>query len=437
MIPLIAFGIMVGTVWGLFDPFVALAALLADTIIRPGDIFPLFAVLHVERMLFVVVVVSMLTHGGKLQVPPLTRTMLLFYIACLASVPLAFWVSNALTNALNFGKTIVESVIASSLIQTRKQLRMYLLLFVGLVGYLAVSTYLQYRAGSFYFAMGVDRPIGLGGAANNPDTLGLTLVLTLPLIALFMTKGNTLSIKLGMIAVAAACLLTTFITGSRGSVLTLILIAGVAALRSRKRWILIPAAVLLGCAIWAALPAQYQTRYLSVEHLKKNGSYALRVISWRGGWHMFLHNPLTGVGIGNYTDANGSKYWPGPGRKVWLDAHSLYFKLLGELGALGVIAFASFVWTFFKVNREMGRRMRAAPERYPPWLRGYPRACNYCILGLLYCGYAYHDLYRDTWYTLAGVSAALFLILQREDGAEAIAPASGEAVPLLAVGAAS
>ncbi len=54
---------------------------------------------------------------------------------------------------------------------------------------------------------------------------------------------------------------------------------------------------------------------------------------------MFESNPITGVGAGNYEFANGTKFWPGEGRKIWLDAHSLYFKILGELGLIGIITF--------------------------------------------------------------------------------------------------
>lgn len=129
---------------------------------------------------------------------------------------------------------------------------------------------------------------------------------------------------------------------------------------------------------------------------------------------MFLHNPLTGIGVGNYVYANGMKYWPAPGRKHWLDAHSLYFKVLGELGLLGMFTFFGFVWYFYRTNSRMRERMRGDPDKYPLWMQYYPTACNIDIIGLLYCGYAYHDLFRDTWYTMAGVSAAMYLILQRE-----------------------
>jgi O-antigen ligase len=185
----------------------------------------------------------------------------------------------------------------------------------------------------------------------------------------------------------------------------------------------LPSLALLLALTWIVLPAQYKVRYASINDLQKDESYQDRLLSWEGGWHMFLHNPLTGIGIGNYTFANGALYWPRP-RKVYLNAHSIYFKCLGELGLLGVITFTGFVGTLIGTNNRIRRRLRAMDERAlagnpetrrtPDWLLRFPTACTLSILGLLYCGYAYHDLYRPTWYFLAAASGAADLITQRE-----------------------
>jgi len=414
MIPLIAFGIVVAGVWGLQDPFVGLLGLLAATIIQPGELFPLFNAMHVERILSAVVFISMFTHGGKLRFPPLTKKIIWFFVACLASIPLSFWISNSITSTIDFGKMVILSLMITSLVQTRKQFRILVFVFALLIAYLAATSIISYMQGNFEVRMNVDRAVGLTSASDNPDTLGLTIAMSLPIFCLFLTKGTKWITKLSVVALMGLCMLALMLTGSRGSVLTLVAMAGIAAMRSRKRFVIIPAAAIAGIVIWSVLPAQYQARYATVDNLKHDDSYQNRLISWEGGWHMFLHNPLTGIGVGNYVYANGMKYWPGPGRRHWLDAHSLYFKVLGELGLVGMITFFGFVWHFYRTNSTMSKTMKDDPEKYPPWMRMYPEACNIDIIGLLYCGYAYHDLFRDTWYTMAGMSAALYLILQRE-----------------------
>jgi hypothetical protein len=40
----------------------------------------------------------------------------------------------------------------------------------------------------------------------------------------------------------------------------------------------------------------------------------------------------------------------------------------------------------------------------------FPYACNMTLIGLLFEGYAGHDLYRSSWYMMAALSAALAYI---------------------------
>jgi O-antigen ligase len=119
---------------------------------------------------------------------------------------------------------------------------------------------------------------------------------------------------------------------------------------------------------------------------------------------MFLHNPLTGIGVGDYADANGGQYWPIAERRIYLDAHSMFFKIIGELGLFGLITFAGMVTILVRTNIDIRKQLEKANG--PPWLCALPRATNYVIFVLLFAGYASHDVYRSTWYLLAGLTAA-------------------------------
>ncbi len=91
-------------------------------------------------------------------------------------------------------------------------------------------------------------------------------------------------------------------------------------------------------------PASYwdEVRSISNENTESNqyGTGAQRIYSWKLGWHMFLKNPVMGVGQGNYpwnvgeTEDELGINWNTrslSGRA----AHSLYFTLLPELGLIG------------------------------------------------------------------------------------------------------
>jgi len=432
--------LLVGVTWSLSNPFVGMVTLMGINMVQPGELYPVYNILHVERVEALIALIVLFARGNRFQYPKVTKWVLYFFAAVVASIPLAFWVSNSIDSAEDFGKIIILHLLLVAVVLSRRRLRIVLIALSLLVGYLSISSLIQYFQGNFNHTMGVDRIAGLTGASNSPDTLGLTIATALPIMFLFTLKPAKLGMRLLMWLDIGLCLWTLLLTGSRGSLLSFMLILIIAVFISRKRLILLPAIAVLTVVIWTALPAQYKARYATLsdptEEATNDMSYTNRLLSWQGGWHMFLHNPITGIGIGNYADANGSQYWPEP-RHVWLDAHSLYFKLLGELGMFGVITFAGLVVVLWKTNNSVRRRFgeidaraqNGIGEAVPRWLRLLPTASNLSVVGLLYCGYAYHDLYRSTWYFLAAVAGAADLITAKELAPEAAPEPEAAAEP--------
>lgn len=423
MVIFLALVLILAVSWSLFNPFVAMITLMGVNFVNPGDLYHVFAALHVERVVALIALVTLFARGHRFLYPRITRWVLYFYGACVASIPFSFWISNSFSTAIDFGKTIIIHMCYVALVNTRERMRIVLLAFTCLIGYLCVTSLNLYFHGVFQHTMGVDRITGLAGEATSADALGLTIVTAIPIVYLFVGKSSSARVRLLALLILLLSLWTLSLSGTRGPVLTFVLIAVLAAAAHRRRALLLPAIVLLIGLAWIVLPAQYKVRYASVSDLKKDESYQDRLLSWEGGWHMFLHNPLTGIGIGNYTFANGAHYWPAP-RKIYLNAHSIYFKCLGELGLAGAITFSGFVVVLIGTNNRIRRRLRALDQLAaagrararpaPEWLLRFPTACTLSILGLLYCGYAYHDLYRPTWYFLAAASGAADLITERE-----------------------
>ena len=81
------------------------------------------------------------------------------------------------------------------------------------------------------------------------------------------------------------------------------------------------------------------------------GTGAARLYTWGIGWEMFLHNPIIGVGQGNFP-WTFEEYEDG---RTWQDkslagraAHSLYFTLLPELGLVGLMIFLGMLTNSLK-----------------------------------------------------------------------------------------
>ena len=85
-----------------------------------------------------------------------------------------------------------------------------------------------------------------------------------------------------------------------------------------------------------AAPAGYFKRMNTVTEYQQDNSAQARIQAWTAGVHMALDHPF-GVGAGNFPSVHGRFYMPsdennrvGWGGHRWANAHSIYFKVLGE-----------------------------------------------------------------------------------------------------------
>jgi O-antigen ligase len=391
---------------GFLNPFAALLGLLAVDIIQPGELYPIFNTLHVERLAAIFVLASFLLHGGRIRLKgPMSRQIFVFWLALFASVPLAFWRSNSLEGALGFYRIVVYFFLITNLVNTLPRLKTLIAAFVALNGWLAVSSYWAYHSGYYYVSSTFGRAEGLTSSGGDPNSLGITLVCGMPFAALLIFYGNSRLRLLGL-ATMAASLFTLVLTASRTSFIGFVALVMAFALTRRHKFMIVPVALLIVCGIFIAAPSEYQQRYLSVQNRNQDESYVNRVYAWKAGLAMMEHNPVTGVGMHNFVVANGTKYWPGPGRKHWLQPHSLYIQVGAELGIVGVAAFAWVLWSLYRLNRAIKKNARSS--NLQKWVQYYPTACNFSLFVLLFTGYTSHSLYRSTWFLLSAISACAY-----------------------------
>jgi O-antigen ligase len=393
---------------GLVQPWFGLLALLTVYVVQPGELYPVLGKLHLERVLIVLVLISFFAHGYKLRFPPQTRSFLMFFGAMVLAIPLAYWPGNSAAACVAYFEVVLLHLLIVSLLTDETRVSQLVALMVALTGWLAMTSLILYFNGVREVHMNVERATGLTSSGGDANTLGISLVIAMPLDFLLMRKENPWRIRLLGFAVFAGSALTVLITGSRTSAMSMVVVLMMLIFQNKRNLRFIPLLLIALPIAWVALPQQYKARYQTVENLKNDDSYQNRVLSWEGGIQMFLHNPLTGVGPENYTIANGMEFWPVAGPKHWLNAHSLYFKVLGELGSVGVITFCVYVFGTIGRNR---RLMRELPDfATSAVVLHLPAYCNVCFFALLFTGYSAHNLYRPTWAILGAISGSLTLL---------------------------
>jgi O-antigen ligase len=425
----VAFVIFVLAMVGLTRPYIGLLALLIVMELQPGELYPQLAPLHLERVVAGLLLVAFFIHGQKLRFPAPTRWFLAFYGAMILSVPLAFWRANSVASCMSFLETVALVLFITALLTTEERIRWFLLTYVLLVDWLGGSALWNYAHGIWQVTMHIERAIGITSSAGDPDSLAITLLLTIPLSLALMVRSNPMWMRV-LAAVSIGIYLVTIVdTGSRAAASGVLFLMVMVLFRKPKNLFFLPVLVALGPLVWMVIPQQYKARYETVNNLKADESYQNRILSWEGGIAMFKSSPITGIGAGNYTDANGMKYWPGNGRKTFLNAHSLYFKLLGELGLVGVFTFGGYLICVFRMNFQVRKELLA--HETSSFLRILPAMLNIILCLLLFDGYAAHNLYRDNWYIVGAMVASISLLPMMQQQITETEPSHlGAAAPL-------
>lgn len=163
-----------------------------------------------------------------------------------------------------------------------------------------------------YIELG-ERRITYLGFFNDPNDLGMFLVMNIPFAIYFFHKGKSL-LKLTMIAVLFALGYGIYLTGSRGSILGAGGLIGVYILVVNAGPKLFISGVILS-PIAATVVASLQSNI----DASANG----RLEAWYVGIQMLMANPIFGVGKGQFREQHG------------LVAHNSYIHVAGELGAPG------------------------------------------------------------------------------------------------------
>jgi probable O-glycosylation ligase (exosortase A-associated) len=395
------------------QPFVGLIFYSFLFILQPGELFPILAALHLERVVGVLtlagIALTMFRRHGQLMMDASaqTRWLWIFTGSIALSVPFSFWRGHALATFMDMIKIIGFYIMIVHLIDTRKRLRIFLWTYLALMLYLAVSSMVNYFSGHYLFAQGIDRAVGLTSAGGGANELGTTMAVTLPVFLLLARHDPSRKGKLVAAMGALVCITAMIITGSRASLLGCL--AGLVVLwwGSRHRVLGAVVGLTLISAGFALMPKQYKERYETVTQSHLDASSRYRVLTWMTGLNMVMDRPIFGVGAGCFGAARGMAYSNSMHRS-YVESHSLYVQVVAELGLVGAFCFFSFAARFTKLNRRTAKRQLETPERWT-WEEALIQALFAGFIVLFVSGIFGHSLFRRTWY----IYAALGLVVAR------------------------
>lgn len=263
-----------------------------------------------------------------------------------------------------------------------------------------------------------------GGTFGDPNYFAAVLVTGFALaVALSRAKSLTVFGQATAIVAAGLCLLGIMLSVSRGGLiaLTVTLLAAV-CVAGRWRGKLAAVTLLvafLGIVYFVAIaPPDARQRLTSGQ-----GGGSGRTTIWKVGWREVQHNPILGVGAGNFSDA-GARYFLAPGlidhnatgyTAYFLDtptvAHNTYLEVLAEEGIIGTAIFLLIIVSSLECARRAAVRFRRAGDEEME-LISYGLLCG--TLGFLVASFFLSEEYSKQLYLLLAMGPALLHVAMRQ-----------------------
>jgi O-antigen ligase len=260
--------------------------------------------------------------------------------------------------------------------------------------------------------MGLSRMIGVDTSLGDPNSFGASIVFALPLITALWRAGvggrRGKVLLAGYFGLSCLCIL---LTGSRGSLLGLLVWCLIVVWGTKYRVKAVAAFAVAAPLAFVALPESLQTRFETIVNPEVGPKNAQesgegRIQGFYTGLELWGANPLTGIGPGAWRPATRSK----------IESHNLYGQLVGETGTLGGLAFLAIVLCFWANLRALKRVREQVPEWRNDLVFQLAKAVGVGLFLLLFMGSFGHNLFRFTWLWCGG-----FLIVARHCAARRVA----------------
>lgn len=312
---------------------------LVLVLIRPQDYpaltdaipFPL------QQIVLLLAAVTWLLSSRRMVSAPQNLLIGLFLVAMMLSVAVNGWISGALPVMRDFAPVALAFFLFANTAFTRSRVTATMAVFVLCACVLVLHGIGQVQTGLGWTEVGLSQGtrIQYVGIFNDPNDLGLLFVTCFPMAVYLSSKGGLMGLRwLFWTAAAGLLVYGIYLTDSRGTVLALLLVFGVYVWMTRGLFIAASLGA-IGLAVLMVLPSRMQELEVGEE------SAMDRVYSWYEGLHMFLAEPLLGVGKGAYTEL------------YQLTAHNSIVLVLAEMGMVGLTLWLAFVGYCFWMTRKI------------------------------------------------------------------------------------
>ena len=248
-----------------------------------------------------------------------------------------------------------------------------------------------------------------GGYFEGNNELGLTLVITIPILLYLRKIATQKWVKNALMVAIVLCAISALGTQSRGAFLAISACGLFYWLKSNKKLVTAIPIVILAASFVTFMPQSWHDRMdtIFVENEDDyDGSIKGRLNAWRMAVNIAGDN-LTGGGLNAATPANFLIYAPEPER--FHDFHSIYFQILGKHGYPGLFIYLMIFMSTWFVAQRIRKKTKAHQEL--DWAYHMMSLLQVSLIafavGGAFLGLAYFDLPYHLVITVAAVNTVV------------------------------
>jgi O-antigen ligase len=342
---------------------------------RPQDQIPGLGNSHISDVAAFIGLTAMvflnLSRGLPItRVTPELAGMFGLTLVIMATIPTSYWMGGAFAQFT--GVFLPLALIFMLMVNTMtspKRIERICWVIVLAFGYMSALVIFNYARGVNLVGGRAAGPVG--GFFQNPNDLALNLAAFFPLAAMFVVRPGPAARRVLCAGICLLMLVAVVLTKSRGGTIGTVAMLATFLFMAR---LLTPATIIAlvfaGMIAVPLMPDSFWARMASITDGSKDetGSRAERKMLLEQGVTVFLDNPLTGVGLGQFRNY----YRPGLATR-WHETHNVFLQVAAEIGIFGlavfvfliVRAFTAAAWTRRQLSWIYRKRSRKKPQPEP------------------------------------------------------------------------
>jgi probable O-glycosylation ligase (exosortase A-associated) len=361
----------------------------------------------VVQIVAIVTLIGMLiSKEAKRMVWSREIVVLLIFVAWMGiTTTQAFYPGAALDQYIKIIKIQILTVMALLMLTSREKVHLFMWVIVLSLGFYGI------KGGIFTIVHGgiyhVEGPAGTFIGGNNE--LALALVMTIPLMRYLQLQEKSRIIKLGLTAGMLLSAVSAIGSQSRGALIGLSLMGLIFWAKGRKKimtGLFIVTAVVVVISI---MPEAWYKRMDTINTYDSDASAMGRINAWWTAWNL-ASDRFVGGGFEMWQIPVFARY--APNAEDVHDAHSIYFKVLGEHGFVGLSLFLCLlVMTWLKCSTII-RIAKKNPDQY--WARDLAAMIQVSMVGYLSAGTFLGLCYFDYIYHLVALAVVVHFLVKVE-----------------------